>query len=251
MTVFLPQQQHYPLFFMAELLAEPAGTATPAAGGATTYIIVTRSDPSQPWRIAMNLFDSGYDKPNPAIPPPQVDGAGYELMPASPSVSDASSWPALLAAYYTHLKDYGISSADTRFLPGPLTTGTNLTQRRQGYTNSYGVHASYRFAIGGPGEPWVLGPGQHRHRLRRPARVCDRNVGEAAHRLRADRRRPRELGRRSRHWPLPTIVTTWEWPICISDYPNGLNVGGPSSGGYPIHTGGVPASPGPGTTRVL
>ena len=47
-----------------------------------------------------------------------------------------------------------------------------------------------------------------------------------------------------------TLVTTWEWPVCITTQPGGLAVWGPSTGGYPIHDGGIPVTPGPGTTRV-
>jgi hypothetical protein len=248
-TIFLPAQQHYPLFFMAEVLAAPAG-ASPPASGATAYIIITRHDPAEPWKIAMTVFDDGYAAPNQAIPPPAIGQNGYELMPVSPSASAARTWPRLLAAYYTHLKVYGTPPANSPFLAGPLTTGTGLTDRRQGYTSSDGVHAHYAFAVGTPGEPWVLDWGNAitacadvleyvTQSWVRPNAVFEQFVGTEGN-----------WGADLNTGSYSKIVTTWEWPVCISKFPTGLSVGGLTSGGFPIHTGGVPATPRPGTTRV-
>lgn len=248
-TVYVPRQSHYPLYFMAKVLAAPKGQVAPA-GEATAQVIVTRSAPDQPWKLASEVFDTGYDTQDTGDPDPTVDSQGYE-QPVPPELTrEARGWPSELAAYYLHLKDFGAPPTTSRFLPGVATTGTDLTLNRQG-AESGGVIHHYRFVASALGGPWVFGVYQ--------VEVCadineyDTMVWATPHTVfqQIDGTRPNwgadlDTGFYSK------IVTTWQREVCIVPSGGKLEaVGTDSPSGYPIHTGGVPATPGPGWTRVL
>ena len=196
----------------------------------------------------MILFDDGYDKPSPALEQPLHDSSGYEVAPSSVSAGQAEKWPKLLAAYYTSLKVTGAPPVGTRFLPGSYTTGTDLTERRQGYTNSSGVIAHYRFTVGAP--PWVFSL--------YGATTCAPILEYVTQKWTKPHTVFEQVDGQSPNWGpdlntgyYSTIVVTYEWTVCITSEANGLDVWGPTGGGEPIHTGGIPATPAPGTTRVL
>jgi hypothetical protein len=249
LDIFLPQQTHYPLFFMAQVLAAPAGTSVPA-GRTTSAIFVTRAAQDQPWRLAMEVWDSGYAAPGVALPPPVVDAAGY--LSSAPGAQEvvAERWPAELAAYYNHIKVTGSPPATSPFLPGQLTTGTDLGQRRDGFVSG-GIVNHYHFVASPLGGPWVFFDGQA---MESCADIIEYQTLTWA--------RPNTVfeqidGTKPNWGPdLDTgfyskIVTTWQRDVCISPNGGGLEVWGPeSTSGYPIHDGGVPAKAGPGTTRV-
>lgn len=252
-AVYLPRQTSYPLSFFAEVLATAPGAAVPPTG-ATADFVVTRDSPSDPWKLTMQSFDGGYGPPVTELPAPELID-GYDS-PTSQPESVPRAWPAQLAAYYNGLKRTGVQPTTTPFLPGPLTTGTDLTTRTQGYTTTDGVVGHYRFAVTGDGAPWVFTIGGMTascadiseyvtSTLANPHTVFDQIDG-----TKGNWGPDLDTGFYSK------IVTTWDWPVCVINgtdpaHPDGLYVFGPSSGGYPIHDGGVPAKPGPGTTRIL
>lgn len=247
-TIYLPRQKAYPLYFLAEILAAPAGTGVPATG-ATADLILTRASPAHPWKIEMTLFDTGYDAPTRAVAPPVQDAAGYDTDAQSPPASTARKWPAMLAAYYNHLKNYGAPPATSRFLPGPLTTRTGLTNRRQGAVIGPTVN-HYRFVVAGSrGAPWLLNLGGQTTAC---ADILETETQTLA--------KPGTVFVQLRPHPswgpdLPNgfyskIITTWNWPTCISQQTNGLAVGGTTSGGHPVQTRGIRAHPAPGTIGI-
>ncbi len=248
--LYLPRQAGYPLFFMAEVLADPTGHSEPA-GDVTAVLFVTRSAQSEPWRIAMQVFDNGYSPPTTATAAPSLDQNGYDIAVSAASTHAAMSWPSLLAAYYTHLKDDGRPPAGSPFLPGPLTTGTDLTIRRQGFEFA-GIRYHYAFAAAVLGGPWVFNIGQSVEscadieEYETSTWVKPHTVFEQVDNAKPNWGPDLDSGFYSQ------IDTTWERAVCITPSPTGgLNVwGADSASGYPIHDGGIPATAGPGTTRV-
>ena len=246
-TVYLPRQTGYPLYFMAEVLATlPGMTVSPAY--TTAELFVTKSSPAEPWRISTQVFDNGYGY-SPAASPPVVDRQGYDLLPNTP-VSVARTWPSLVAAYYTHLKAFGVPPPHSRLLPGPLTTGTPLANIRQGHVDSRGVVYHYSFVVEGTGAPWVISIGgggptscadifeNLTMTIARPHTVFDQVANVP------------DWGPDLAPGYYSHVVRTFEWPICVTAVPNGLLVTGTTSLAYEIHDGGVPAALGPGTTRI-
>jgi hypothetical protein len=249
-TVFLPRQSRYPVFFMAEVLAAPTGRTEPA-GNVTAVMFVTRASAAQPWRIASQLFDDAYAPSTLALPPPMVDQNGYDLPAPAAEANAALTWPALLAAYYLHLKDYGVPAAQSRFAPGTLTTGTDLAANRQGSVSG-GVVKHFSFAAAPLGGPWVFEENG-------AIEVCaDINEYETFTWARPHTVFEQIDGIKPNWGPdlnsglYSSIVTTWERPVCITPGQGGLYAwGADRTSGYPIHDGGVPTRAAPGTTRVL
>ena len=250
LNLFLPRQAHYPLFFMAGVLAAPKGETEPA-GTATAYMLATRAAPDSPWRIAMQIFDVGYQSPPPAIASPAVDPAGYDLAASPSELKAAAKWPSMLAAYYQHIKNAGVPPAQSPFLPGIQTTGTDLALNREGSVSD-GILHRYEFVAAPSGGPWVF---EENGSLMSCADINEYSTTTWA--------RPNTVfqqidGTKPNWGPdlnsgfYSKIVTTFERAVCVVHTPAGLVVwGANSTSGYPIHDGGVPANAGPGTTRVL
>jgi hypothetical protein len=249
-AVFMPRQTHYPLFFFARVLAS-SGNATLRAGDATAYMIVTRAAPGSPWKLAMQLFDQGYDPPVGGISPIALDTAGYDESPLDSDLRAATKWPAMLATYYRHIKVDGAPPAHSVFLAGPMTTRTDLANNLDGSVSGGIIH-HYTFVASPLGGPWVFqGEG---------ALMACADINEYATITWA---RPhtvfQQIDGTKGNWGADLnsgfyskILTTWERAVCILKTPTGLYVWGTNdASGYPIHTGGVPAPAGPGTTRIL
>src|SRR5439155_15523910 len=97
-TIYLPQQTSYPLFFMAQILSGPASENQ----AVTAALIITRGGPDEPWRIASKMFETGYFPSAVPFPPPVPELGGYDSDPQNPPADVAATWPAMLADYYTY-----------------------------------------------------------------------------------------------------------------------------------------------------
>jgi hypothetical protein len=252
LSVYVPRQDHYPLYFLAQV-STPASGLPAGAPAAAAALMVTRAAPSQPWKIAMQLWDTGYDRMGGVgFNAPATDTDGYDEALPTDAVAGAKTWPSLLAAYYSQIKTLGIPPGNTPFEPGPLTTQTDLGMRRQGNSDG-GFVKRYSFHVGGEGAPWLLDLGG--------------SVASCADVLETETLRPvkphtvfvQHDGPGQAWGPdLDTgyytkIVTTFDWPVCITPDAQDagrLDVVGPTTGSYPIHDSGVPAKLGPGTTVI-
>jgi hypothetical protein len=251
LTIYYPRQTHYPLYLLAQVSAALPGASVPPTA-ATAELIVTRASPSEPWRIATQIADNAYS-PSVAgtdLPTPLSDSGGYDS-PVSPSaVAAARRWPAMLAAYYTQLKDAGSPPVWSLFLPGADTTGTDLTKRRQGYTSG-GMVSHYAFSVGQPDEPWVLMIGPY---VASCADVLETNTQALVkpHTVFVQRDGPGQAwGPDLNTGYYSKVITTFEWPVCILQLHSTLIVIGPTDGrAYPIHDGGIPAQFAPGVTEI-
>ena len=156
----------------------------------------------------------------------------------------------MLAAYYTHLKDYGVPPASSPFMSGPVTTGTDLTKRRQDYTTA-GFVQHYAFSVGGPDEPWVLMIGPY---VASCADVLETDTLTPVkpHMVFVQHDGPGEAWGPDLNTGYYTkVITTFERPVCIVQQGNMLAAVGPSNGrGYPIYDVGIPAQFPPGTTEI-
>ncbi len=232
-TIYLPRQHSYPLYFMASVLAG----RKPPASGSTALLILTRKSPAKPWRIAVQTWDTAYQRPNAKFIPPLVDGQKYERPATSPPISATRSWFPKFVAYMNKIKRTGRQPARSKFVPGPLTTRNGLEARPNGFTRG-GERATYSFRSSKFGGPWafttiggtfVCGD------------VTENVLTKSSHSgglLRQTR------NRRNWGWDLvpglySSITSVYEWPICI--YPAGtkLGVGGDLGGGYPLQDFGV------------
>jgi hypothetical protein len=148
-TVYVPHPTDYPLFFMAQILSGPQSENQ----AVTAALIITRSGPDEPWRIASEIFDTGYFPSAVAFPAPVPDPGGYDSDPQNPTAGVAAGWPASLAAYYAYLKEHRAPPANSAFLPGSLTTGTGLDTNPEGITR-HGITYHYRFLVAHG--PWVM-----------------------------------------------------------------------------------------------
>jgi hypothetical protein len=248
LTVFLPRETNYPLYFLAQVLAVRAGVATPAQGNSTALVLVTREAADQPWRIAMQLWDTGYEAPGTGLPSPDTDVEGYDTLPAG-APAGAAKWPEMLAAYYRRLKQPGPPPTTAYFMPGPLTTGTDLALRQQGY-NSGGAISHYAFTVANR-QPWLIGAGG--------TELACADVLETATQTPA---RPNTVfvqhdgpgqawGADLDSGYYSKVIATFEWPVCIAKLAGDkLDVIGPTNGSVPIHNGGVPAKLSPGMTGL-
>lgn len=251
LSVYLPREDHYPLYFLAQISSPVQGLPADAPGAAAALVVV-RNSPSQPWKIAMQLWDTGYDRAGAGgFDAPVVDSDGYVDVTAD-AVAGAKTWPSLLASYYTQIKKTGMPPSTSPFEPGPLTTATDLGERRQGYVED-GVVSHYSFQVSGSGAPWLLNLGS--------------GVASCADVLETETRRPvkphtvfvQHDGPGEAWGPdldpgyYAKIVTTFDWPVCIQPDQQDqgkLDVIGPTSGSYLIHDSGVPAKLGPGMTVI-
>jgi hypothetical protein len=238
LTLYYPRQSRYPLYFLAQIAAAAPGQSV-AATAATAEFFVTRSSPSTPWKIATQLWDTGYATGGQGLPAPALDTDGFDTPPPPAVAAAAATWPRQLAAFYTTLKDTGRPPA-TPFAPGPLTTGTDLAARPQGWKKD-GAVSHYAFAAGN--DPWLVE--DTNGTVYSCADVLENEVIRPA---KANTVLVQKDGPGDAWGPdLDTgyyakVITTFEWPVCIYQDPSGaLAVVGPLSGSYPIHDGGVPA----------
>jgi hypothetical protein len=154
--VWVPPVKGYPRYFMAGINAAPTGSPGNSTG-LTALLVFTRASSAQPWRITSRIYDGGYEGgPGAIFGAPAFGSGGYDAPPSNPVASVARRWTSILVTFYTHLKDSGALPVHTPFAAAPLTTGTDLTERLQGYTAN-GTVAHYGFAIGDG--PWVMNSG--------------------------------------------------------------------------------------------
>jgi hypothetical protein len=239
-TIYLPRQRSYPLYVMASVLAAVPGR-TPPSSGTTALLILTRKSAAKPWHIAVQIWDTAYQRPNPKFISPLVDGQNYELSATSPPVSATRLWFPMFVAYMNKIKRTGRQPARSKFAPGPLTSGNGLEARPNGFTRG-GERATYHFRSGRFGGPWAF-------TTTGGTFVC----GDVTENVLTKSSRPGGLLRQTRNrrnwgWDLVpgvyrSITSVWEWPICI--YPAGskLGVGGDLGGGYPLQERGQRVGP--------
>jgi hypothetical protein len=242
-VIYLPRQGHYPLFFAADVLEElPAGSSSPASE-AHDLLIVTRASPTQPWRIAFQVYNTAYNVDT-AYPPPTLDPSGYDVPPPSPSTAAIHEWFTRYVAYLNQLKRTGKQPRSSPFAPGPLSSNNQLQDHPNGFTSD-GVTYTHTFKSGPFGGPWIFTSGD-------VATIC----GDVAEYSVA---RPSQSGHvlvypvptRGRvdwNWELPrgsytSTTSIYEWPVCIfRESDRRLGIDGPSTGGYPIRETGIRAN---------
>jgi hypothetical protein len=226
-TIFLPRQTAYPLAFAAEVVASQPKTAIL---GETAMFVVTRARPSEPWRLAVRLYDVGYSPPAVPYEPPARDAAGYLTPPRPPSSVPTDRWFPLLVSYFEGLKRTGAQPATSPFLPGHVTTLSGMEQRPNGTTNGV-VTANYRFHAGTFGGPWLFNTGG--------APMLCGDVVESVIQTPTRRHQLLLQSRDRKNWG-PTvapglyasITSKYDWAVCIVQRTNGLSVDGtwPASG---------------------
>ncbi|MGH9280396.1 MAG: hypothetical protein ACRD12_20145 [Acidimicrobiales bacterium] len=121
--VSVPRQDAYPARFLAEVRIEPDGPYV-------ELMVFVRTDPSEPWKIAL---DSGFD---PRIlegamwPDPAVDPDGFNVVGVNDGVDPARPH-AELARYWQGWVDEGTPPAGAPFAAGAWTTslGAALHER--------------------------------------------------------------------------------------------------------------------------
>lgn len=246
-SIAYPRRDRFPLYFLAQITVSVPGQAAPA----DTALIVTRSSLAEPWKIAMLLWDTVYRSSagGTAFPAAPVDADGFDLPAPEPAAE--STWPSLLASYFRYIKKTGAPPATSQFVPGPATTGTDLGKRTQGYTDKNGVVSRYAFSLGGDGAPWlfVLGGG-HVESCADILETITMTL-KKKHYVFVQKDGPGEAwGPDLDTGYYSKIVTTFERPVCVERVQGGLNVVSPDPPYYPVHDGGVPAKPAPGTTVV-
>jgi hypothetical protein len=237
-TVYLPRQTRYPLYFGAGVLASQGGGSP--ASGVTAMLIVTRSSPGRPWRIADEVFDRGYQPPVPGFFPPVVDRNGYMALSGG-AVPRNYGWIPELVSYFNEIKRTGKQPADSRYAAGPLTSQNGLEARPSGYVSG-GVKTSYTFRKGTLGGPWLF-------RTTRITPMLCGDILESATSAQVEKGRVLLQNANRRNWgphlapgAYHSITTLYEWSVCI--YPDGvkLAVGGNFRGGYPVGETGVRAN---------
>jgi hypothetical protein len=198
----------------------------------------------------MQLWDTGYNAAANTGFTGQLDPDGYNTPVPNSAAADARAWPAQLAAYYTQIKTGSQPTSGSNFLPGPLTTATDLAARQQGYTEN-GVVNHYSFSIGGSGAPWLFV--DEGGRVTSCADVLETVTETPANRktVFVQKDGPGQAwGPDLNTGYYSKVIRTIDWPVCIGQDESGLGVLGPASGSYPIHTGGVPAKLKPGLTAI-
>lgn len=235
-TIYLPRQRAYPLYFMASVLAAVPGRKPPASGS-TALLIVTRKSAATPWRIAVQIWDTAYQRPNPKFIPPLVDDQNYERSPTRPPISATQSWLPNFVAYMNKIKRTGRQPARSKFAPGPLTSRNGLEARPDGFTRG-GEWATYSFRSGRFGGPWAF-------TTTGGTLVCgDVTENVLTKPSQSGRLFLQTRNRRNWGWDLvpgvySSITSVYEWPICIHPAGAKLGVGGDLGGGYPLQEFGV------------
>jgi hypothetical protein len=160
-TVFVPRQSRWPLFFGAEVASSPG--ARP--GQATDILVATKTGPDRRWHLAFLLGNENAALQSLFLPP-AVDGAGYDDIDQASTDGATGGWFPALARYYTSWKDSGSAPPGRLFEPGSMTTqeGRQLAVHRQGaQVDGGGITATYRFRtvdawlFGANGAPVVCG----------------------------------------------------------------------------------------------
>ncbi len=233
-TIYLPQQTSYPLFFMAQILSGPQS----ANGAATAALIITRSGPDEPWRIASKMFESGYFPSAVPFPPPVPDPGGYDSAPQNPTAEVAASWPAMLVRYYSYFKDHGAPPADSQFLPGDLTSGSGLDRIRQGTTRR-GVRYHYQFVVAGG--PWIMNSSVGTLACADIYELVTQTPAKPGKYFVQPRNR-RGQGAEIAPGLYKRIVTTYEWGTCIHPELDHLSVGG-TTNAFPVRQTGARVHP--------
>lgn len=113
LRTFVPRQRLYPARFMAEVRTTTDDHSEPYI----EIMIFTRSDPREPWRLAL---DSGYAGVAAMSETPVADSSGFDATPI-PESPDPGTLPSSLAAYWQHWKDTGTPPTDNVFTPGYWT----------------------------------------------------------------------------------------------------------------------------------
>jgi hypothetical protein len=238
-VIYLPQQHRYPLFFAADVSEEVPGNPSPASD-AHAMLVATRVSPSEPWRIAFELYDTG-DTPTSPYPAPIANTNGYDT-PATVSSNTAYQWFSAYATYLNQIKKTGRQPSSTPYAPGPLTSGNGLQAHPNGYTTN-GVTYTHEFMPGEFGGPWIFS-------VQGSTDVC----GDISEYSLATPASTQDLlqqaqDRKTWGWELPpgyyrSITTLYEWPVCIfNDRTGKLGVNGPSTGGYIISATGKKTTP--------
>jgi hypothetical protein len=218
LTVYVPHQTSYPLFFLAQILS---GTQS-ANGAVTAALIIIRSSADEPWRIASAIFDTGYFPAADPLPPPVAMAGGYDTDPDNPAADVATTWPAMLTSYYTYFKTHGEPPANAPFLPGALTTGSGLERNREGVTRR-GVTYHYKFVVAHG--PWIVNTSDgtiacsdiYEVITRTPAKPRDYFLQPA---------NMKTLGAEIAPGHYKRVITTYQWPTCIHSTADHLSVSG-------------------------
>jgi hypothetical protein len=242
--LYVPRQTRYPLYFTADVQARTADLPTVSGGAVTAMLVVTKSSAFTPWRLTMQVWDSGYQAPQPQTPP-TVDADGYGTDPAAPPARSgaASRWLPRLAAYFNQIKKTGKQPLLSDFVPGPLTAHNGLEKRPNGST-VLGVRRTFVFRLGTFGGPWVLN-------VDGTMNVCGDIVETTAstpptpNQVLIQSRSRDKWGPEIAPGLYRRITATWEWAVCVYPYGSGglLGVGGNLSGGYIIHSTGHRIAP--------
>jgi hypothetical protein len=230
-TIYLPRQHGYPLYFAASVQAHRLGTRVTTTG-TTAMLIVTRTNANAPWRIAMEVWDSGYNPPPGRFPPPQLDQQGYDTAARVPPAAATHDWFPKLVSYFNQLKRTGKQPTNSPFAPGPLTSRNGLQKRPNGYTTD-GLTSTYAFRAGNLGGPWLFNAGGQPF-------ICGDIFEEVT-------TKPSTLDHillqppKRNNWGPDTppgyyhaMIAVWEWAVCIYPQGNTLGVGGNTGGGYPV-----------------
>jgi hypothetical protein len=155
-TVFVPRQDSWPIYFGAGISAVPP----PSLGQTTDFLIFTKDSPASTWRISFVIGDAATSD-DLTLPPPAVDGQGYDTVTAV-SGSSPTTWLGSLANYYRSWKDTGAAPSNSAFVSNSLTSGQGqqMAEHPQGYIGDDGeVVNHYEFTAPPSSEQWLIGIG--------------------------------------------------------------------------------------------
>jgi hypothetical protein len=136
-SVFVPQQSSYPLYFLAQMktsgsIVDPGGSFDRPS--VLALVIFTRQSPSDNWKIALRTAFDGPDgsAPTPFTLPPDPTEEGFDPPPTEHLPIPAASIPGALAAYWQHWKDSDSAPASSPFAPGIYTSDVGETFGKPG-----------------------------------------------------------------------------------------------------------------------
>jgi hypothetical protein len=154
LTAYTPRQTRWPIRLLAEAVT------TSASHPGLEVMVLTRRGPGAPWRVALDTVVGGSARYTPAVDPPILDGAGYDVVPPLGWIDPSAVVPAL-ARYWQSLRETGRPPRDgVAFAPGFWTTdyGRTIADRQdtRGH-NGLRAHVVYDERPAPHDEVWTFG----------------------------------------------------------------------------------------------
>ncbi len=127
-SVLVPAQHHYPVDFLAQVKSTEWVTTTYGIRRQTpratlVLLVVTRSGPSAPWKIAFRTTYFGLSPERVRFLSVPRTASGFDRTARVTTPVPPDAFAGLLGAYYQSCWTVGAPPTPTAFIPGPFTTG--------------------------------------------------------------------------------------------------------------------------------